>query len=166
MKRVIALIGILILSLSLVSCRETDNIISLVDDPTGYSLIETNYQCDYGEILEIYSNQSKLVMYVSGKDGYNGDIEIIVLIEDDKIREIVGYDIKETKDVGTKALEDNYLRQFIDIEINRDILVGGNKPNEDINILYVTGATFSSKAVLRAINTIILWRASNSSSSS
>ena len=83
-------------------------------------------------------------------------MEIAFLIMDDEIKAMKGYKIKETKGYGTRAFEENYLNQFIGINLKgKEQLRGGSKPSQDIDIIYVTGATRTSKAVVIAFNILI-----------
>ncbi|HHU42796.1 MAG: FMN-binding protein [Bacillota bacterium] len=149
---------IIILGLAcLYGCQDRDNIISLVDSPEGYQKIDViKTQYPNGEIRNIYKNDNKYVFHIVSHKGYAGDVEIAFLIMDDEIKAMKGYKIKETKGYGTRAFEENYLNQFIGINLKgKEQLRGGSKPSQDIDIIYVTGATRTSKAVVIAFNILI-----------
>lgn len=165
MKKLICFVLVVCFSFILLGCTDksfNEEIISLVDNVEDYKEItikeDDSHPYLQGEIEKVFQNKQKYVIYAIGHGGYKGDIELVVLIDNDIITNIKGYNIQETDDVGTKAFADAFLSQFMNRNITElDRFKGGNRPSDRIDILYVTGATYSSKAVLNAINTVIAW---------
>lgn len=143
---------------------EKDEIISLVGEtPEDYEEITLNEngrgEEDGAYIYSAYSSGEKIVYFVSGGQGYVGEVDMVILVTDGVITKIVGYDIKETKDKGDLAFKDSYLNQFYGLALADypEGLQGGRKPGDGVDILYVTGATYTSETVLNAVNQIMLY---------
>ncbi len=174
MKRKIIIFALFLclLSTALFACKSppvtNDNdIISQVDDVEGYSAVDISAytENDNGgtQIKKLFKKQNKLVLNTLTQGGYNGAIELVILLEDYKISDIKALNIKETEDIGTKALSSNFLSQFKNLDISTSPeLVGGSRPSEDTDIVYVTGATYTSNAVISAANALIRWYEKNS----
>jgi len=163
MKKAILITVLLTLTFCFFGCGGNDSdIISLVDDPEGYSKVELSEKeltCySLGNIVKVYRNGEKYVIDVIGKNGYAGDVEIVVLIENGVISKIKPLKHNETEGKGTRAFDESYLNQFLLKDIkDADVLTGGGKPSDGIDILFVTEATYTSNAVLNAVNTLIVW---------
>ncbi|MGI6701921.1 MAG: FMN-binding protein [Christensenellales bacterium] len=158
-KIIILIILLLTIALPLSACKEdTEDIVSLVDNPEGYA--EESFEpfdTDDGSILKVFVKEDRIIVSALGTGGYNGDVKIVALIENGVILAVSGYDITE-KGRGEKAFKDSFLNQFVDKNISGlDKFAGGAKPIEGVDILYVTGATYSCKAVINAVNTIVDW---------
>lgn len=155
---IILSVVILIFNLSACGDKEYSHIISLVDDTGEYAVIDIKENKAYpkGHIDKLFVNDNKYIFYIVAYNGYNSDLDIVILVDNHIIKDIKGYNIQETPNVGTKAFEDSYINQFIGKDIrDYNSLEGSSKPNNDYDILYVTGATISSRAVLSAINITI-----------
>ena len=72
----------------------------------------------------------------TGKDGFKGDIKIKTTFSNDKIEKIEIVESKETPDIGGKAID----------TLSKDIV-----ENQSLGLDAISGATFSSKAFLAAI---------------
>lgn len=154
----------MLFSLFLLSCKKDKyglDTVSIVDNNYGYIEVEFNddmISYNKGDILSVFKNSKKFAIIVEGKGGYNGSVIMIILIENNVIRNIKNVDNDETKEKSESVFSDSYLNQFIDKDIILfDSLVGASKPSSDTDIIYVTSATYSSKAVLNAVNSAILW---------
>lgn len=170
MKKTFLTILIIILILTTCSCKnnksEQEKIISKVDiNWTYYQEIATNqedFDFEKGFVKNIYKSENKIVFLSIGKYGYNGNVEIVLLIKDNKISDIENYQNEETGGIGSKAFNDEYLNQFLDIDISEgNLLNGGSRPNEQTDIVFVSHATFSSNAVINAVNATIIYYAIN-----
>ncbi|MDD4315778.1 MAG: FMN-binding protein [Clostridia bacterium] len=146
---------------------EERDIVAAVDSPEGYSAVDISaFESNIGaksEIKKVFRNQDKTVIYTVTQGGYNGEVELVVLLEGVEISDIKALNIKETENIGTKAFNEAYLSQFTDIDVSEGVtLAGASRPSEGIDIIYVTGATYTSNAVINAINAIIVWYGKNS----
>lgn len=165
MKKVLCLVITICMCFMLFGCTDKDtnnNIISQVDTVEGYKEIKLTSEelasLSKGTIEKVFFNDGKYVVLAMGNDGYKGDVEVVVLIDNDTISKIKGYNIKETDTVGSRAFEDAFLLQFIGKNITEmERFRGDSKPSNNVDILYVTGATYSSKAVINAMNVVIEW---------
>jgi RnfABCDGE-type electron transport complex G subunit len=110
---------------------------------------------------EVYDNnfESKktgLGMIVKTQ-GYNGDINVAVGI-DIKTNKVLGIDIvsqKETPHYGNYIVEKWFTDRFINKNAEAFLNLKALEASDDQDIIQVTGATMSSKAVVDAVNTAI-----------
>lgn len=163
---------IVILAVALFACKakpiiDDEGIISAVDMPEGYSAVDISafIQNDDGgtQIKKVFKKQNKIVINTVTEGGYNGEVELVILLEQYKVSDIKALNIKETEGIGTKALSANFLSQFDNLDISTsEELAGGSRPSGDTDIVYVTGATYTSNAVIRGINSVIVWYNKNS----
>lgn len=173
MKKNLAIFVLLlgILTVALFACKtepviDDEGIISAVDTPEGYFAVDISafVQNDGGtQIKKVFKKQNKIVINTVTEGGYNGAVELVILLEQYKISDIKALNIKETEGIGTKALSANFLSQFnnLDISTSKE-LAGGSRPSDDTDIVYVTGATYTSNAVISAVNAVIVWYDKNS----
>lgn len=99
-----------------------------------------------------------VIVKTTSKDGYGGDIRIVVGIEENgaesKVTGIDFLEINETAGLGMKAVEPAFKDQFADknvtsFELPGKEAAGGNQ------IEAVSGATFTSEAVTNAVNAAV-----------
>ena len=94
-----------------------------------------------------------LALEASGSGGYGGDINIIIGI-DLKTELMVGMEIiehKETPGVGSRVEGTKFRKQWINISLKDDVALKSQGGNIDA----ISGATYSSKAVVNGTNIII-----------
>ncbi|HOJ92775.1 MAG TPA: RnfABCDGE type electron transport complex subunit G [Dictyoglomaceae bacterium] len=80
--------------------------------------------------------------------GYSSEIKLLVGVDkNNKILEVRVMSQEETPGLGAEVTKEGFLKQFL----------GKNEPNLEVkrNINPVTGATISSRAVVRAINEVL-----------
>lgn len=170
-KRIFAILLLLCL-INSAGCKEDlladdADIISVVDAAEGYVSVDILAFADNDskgtEIKKVYKNQNKLVINTMTQGGYNGAVELVILLDEYKISDIKAINIKETEGIGTKAFKENFLSQFKALDISKSHkLAGGGRPSQSTDIIYVTGATYTSNTVIAAINAIIEWYEKNS----
>lgn len=107
------------------------------------------------EVLTAFDNKDSLIGYVikvTTKDGYNGDITLVVGINtDDKITGIEVLSIKETVGLGMNAKNDSFKKQYYQNSATSfTITKTGKQSKEEIDAL--SGATITSSAFNNAIN--------------
>ena len=90
------------------------------------------------------------IYHAIGYGGYNGNIELLIVVLDGKITKIVKYYSGETPGLGSKATESEFLDKFIGVDLATAerfaVLADGG------NVRPVSSATYSSRAVIKAIN--------------
>lgn len=89
-----------------------------------------------------------------GKGGYGGNIVLLTAFCENTVTNITVYEAKETPGLGSKALEEKYLKQYFgaDLTTVEAFVLAGRDHSGEGGIDAVTGATKSSSAVLRAVN--------------
>ncbi len=93
------------------------------------------------------------VVEVVCSEGYGGDIRVMVGITDElKVKKAKIMAMSETPGLGAKTGEDGFINQFNNMQ--KGIEVVKNSPKEN-QIQAVSGATISSKAVTKAVNTAL-----------
>lgn len=109
-------------------------------------------------IKSVYKAESGYVIE-STAYGYNGDVDLMVGVSNEgKVTGLVVENMQETRGLGAKALTDvPFLAQFL--------LTGGDA-EVGSNIDALTGATVSSKAVTKAVNSAVAYVTGADTSSS
>ena len=116
-----------------------------------------------GDVLGVYVPKSEPDVYVivaEGEGAYKGTLQILVNITKGKIAKIAKYDANETPGLGSKALEESYLKQYYGREITADFR-GFDLVKHDTTVFdevsAVCGASKSSTAVVNAVNAAAKW---------
>ncbi len=122
-----------------------------VDIVREYTSISSAYMADDGALL-ITAHSEK---------AYSSDgIEVIVIIKDDIILSVVKNSASETPGLGSKALEDDYLAQYVGLNVYDFVFDAASGDNSDVGVnsaTYVTGATKSSTGVQYAVESAVLF---------
>ena len=107
-------------------------------DAAENTAIKTVYKAENGYVIE------------STAYGYNGDIVLMVGVSNEgKVTGVVVKDLQETRGLGADALTDvPFLAQYL--------LTGGDA-EVGTNVDALTGATVSSKAVTKAVNSAVAY---------
>ncbi|MDO5755063.1 MAG: RnfABCDGE type electron transport complex subunit G [Tissierellia bacterium] len=95
------------------------------------------------------------VVKANGKGGYGGSVEIVVGVNQDK--EIVGYKIlksQETPGIGDKIGEEEFIHHIIGTSVENEV-IAVKQPSAENEIMTISGATYSSNAVLNGINATV-----------
>lgn len=83
--------------------------------------------------------------------GYKEGFDLIVGVKDGAVAGVAVVSTgEETKDLGTKAAEPEYLEKFRGLDGN--VAIVKNAPRNEGEVQAVTGATYSSKGVAKAVN--------------
>ena len=115
--------------------------------PGSGTFTEEAYEGDDANIRTAYKSENGYVVHVVTA-GYAGDISMLVGVSNDgKVQGLVVRNLQETYGLGARALTDtDFLKQFLN--------TGGTAAaGEDIDAL--TGATVTSKAVTRGVNSAV-----------
>ena len=118
---------------------------------------------DHGDVLDVYVAEDKpdvFVLVTEGEGAYKGTLQLLVNITGGKIERIARYEANETPGLGSKALEENYFKQFYGKPITPDfkgflLMKGDAKGADEVNA--VSGASKSSTAVTHAVNAAVKW---------
>lgn len=115
--------------------------------------LESYQNIENSEILNAFSTEDGACIIVSkSKKAYNAGtgITLFVIIKDGKIIDVIDYASSETPGLGTKALKDTYLAQYVGVKAE-DIAyrVAFESPSDtsSVDIRFITGATKSSVGV-------------------
>lgn len=88
--------------------------------------------------------------------GFGGNIEEIVGIDKDgKITGITIVNQSETPGLGAKSTDPNWNKQYKGKKADKDLTVVKTSPTQDNQIQAITGATITSRAVTKGVNTAI-----------
>ena len=117
-----------------------------------------------GNVVDVYVSKTQpdvFVVVAEGEGAYKGSLQLLVNITGGKIVKIAKYDANETPGLGSKALEDNYFKQYYGKVITPDfrgfnlVKGGGSVLPDDVHA--VSGASKSSTAVTNAVNAAVKW---------
>lgn len=166
-KLIIPIILICILTLSLVcfvACNnETEtNYPKMIDNSREYSeqtlTEEQKNITDYCTIAGYYTSGDYKVIRVISSEGFNGDIDMLILLNGTVVEKMIGIDIKETDEYGAKCFKDAFINQFNGKDLKTmEPLKGKEDPMSSGDILYVTHATTTSRALIKAVNATSLF---------
>jgi len=156
---VILLIVLAVSSLFLLSCSNKIDYPSLIDPNNTYEEINLSE-----EQKNIYPNCTIENYFISGEKkifrviserGYVDEINLLVLLDGTTIQKIQGIDVKESENYGMNCFTETYLTQFEGIDLAEiEVVRGKETPYDQGEIIYVTHATTTSKAIISAINAI------------
>ena len=106
-------------------------------------------------VKRAYEVDGEISAYVVSCVGYNGPVEVLAAIDDDKLIGIKILSHEESLDYAEHIEYDYFLDRFKNLPINKYLnLVVLDKENPE-DIIQVTGATISSQAVVNAVNAAI-----------
>ena len=93
---------------------------------------------------------------MTAKDGFGGNIQIVVgIMKDGKINKISILSISETPGLGMKATEDSFKNQF-DGKPASELKVVKTDAAADTDVQAISGATITSKAVTKCVNSAVV----------
>ena len=115
--------------------------------PGSETFTEEAYTGEDANIRAAYKSEAGFVVHVV-TPGYAGDISMLVGVSNDgKVQGLVVRDLQETYGLGRRALTDTvFLTQFLNTD-------GSANLGESIDAM--TGATVTSKAVTRGVNSAV-----------
>lgn len=162
MKKIISLVILLVLCFSLAACGKEDAVpqyYTYVDTSRDYTQQTlTQQQKDaysYASIQNYYISGEYKVFRVVSKFGYKGEVQLALLLNGTKVEKIAGIDVQESANYGAKCFKESYLKQFYGTDLaETKELRGKAKPRDEGEVVYVTGATVTSRAVLDAVNAV------------
>jgi len=109
------------------------------------------------DVFEVFDENDQSIGYavVHQGNGFQGTIKLIFGINKDlnKITAIEILEQVETPGLGSLITEDNFKNRFKNLNTQPLIqVVKGKKPSHDNEVQAITGATISSKSVVRIVN--------------
>ncbi len=108
--------------------------------------------------FEVASEEGEVVAvayYVSGAGAYDGTIELVVYVEDGIVTTITVYSSDETASIGGKVLKDSNLSRLIGTDLTQVTDYSTTTTSEARSSdVYISGATYTSKAVTNAIKAV------------
>ncbi|WP_130806541.1 RnfABCDGE type electron transport complex subunit G [Senegalia massiliensis] len=113
---------------------------------------------DNSDILEVYkgmNNQDEFLGYAikTASSGYGGNVEVITGISNDGT--ITGMNVvshQETPGLGANATGEEFQSQFKEMPTKKDITVVKSEPQNEEEVQALTGATITSDAVVKGVN--------------
>ncbi|MDR3216570.1 MAG: FMN-binding protein [Clostridiaceae bacterium] len=111
-----------------------------------------------GSVKKVFKSESGAYAYLAAGKGYGGDVQLFILVEHNIITKIAVYKASETPGLGDKVLKQGTMAaQFIGVDISEltafKLSGGGNPANGEVT--GVTGSTFTSNGVVRAVNAAV-----------
>lgn len=115
---------------------------------------------ELGIVKEVYRalKEDSTVGYVVSLDskGYGGDIRITVGInQEGTITGVKIGDNKETPGLGSKAAEEPFISQFVNVTPKEELKVVKNAKTKPEEIDAISGATITSRAVVKAVQAAV-----------
>jgi len=131
------------------------SILKVLPGATSYKVLDKSNQIYTG-----WTADSTLAGYafIGAGGGYQGVIKIMIGIDPDwkKLKAIQVIENLETPGLGAKITSEPFLAQFRGLAVEPRITYVQNKaPQKDSEIQAITGATISSRAVVRILNAAI-----------
>lgn len=135
---------------------------SMIDTARSYEAQEVSAEMkNVGNACRIenfYTSGEYKVIRVISEHGYVDEVELLVLLQGTTVRAVKGINVKETADYGAKCFNDRFLSQFIGLDLANIEQLSGRQDNyEEGDILYVSHATTTSRAVIYAINAVSIF---------
>lgn len=162
----IALIAGGLLGLVYAFCKVDDSEILAKKMSVAYeSEISTDLSADFERVGDSFKNgtvkgvyrpldgNNVQIYYTAGYGAYKGTIELLVVIKDDVIDKILTFSSSETPGLGSKATEDTFYANFIGVNAATTDTFAVVK--EGGTVQQIASATYSSRAVTRAVNCVI-----------
>lgn len=151
-----------LLPLFLFSCSNSPNYPAMIDSNNTYeevALSEEQKNIYPNCTIENYfiSGEKKIFRVISER-GFVDEINLLVLLEGTTIQKIQGIDVKESENYGMNCFTGTYLTQFEGIDLAEiEVVRGKETPYDQGEIIYVTHATTTSKAIISAVNAIAVF---------
>ncbi|MFA7664369.1 MAG: FMN-binding protein [Clostridia bacterium] len=109
-------------------------------------------------IENYFISGEKKIFRVISERGFVDEINLLVLLEGTTIQKIQGIDVKESENYGMNCFTGTYLTQFEGIDLAEiEVVRGKETPYDQGEIIYVTHATTTSKAIISAVNAIAVF---------
>jgi len=137
--------------------KNIESIKALLPDAEEFAKVEEENVTSVANIIEVYegTKNGEVVGYTvkTKPQGYGGTIEVLMGMSIEG--KVVGVKIgehTETPGLGSKIADASFVNQFIDKATNLEFQVRKDNVTKDEDIQAVSGATVSSEAVARGIN--------------
>ncbi len=142
---------------ALAACGSPEDYPSMIDTERVYEEItlseEQKAVYEHCTVENYYVSEQYKIFRVISERGYIDEVELLILINGTVIEKIAGINFKESAAYGAKCFNDSYLEQFIGIDLNEITEIAGkDTPTDEGEIIYLTHATVTSKAIIAAVN--------------
>lgn len=150
---------ILLSTVLLGSCKTKIDYASIIDPDAYYKETRLTDQeknvYQFCRIENYYTSGEKKIFRVVAEKAYVEELNLLILIEGSTIVKIQGIEVKESEKYGMKCFSGNYLNQFIGLDLSQiEIVRGKDTPYDTGEIIYVSHATITSKAIIAAVNAV------------
>ncbi|MFP4457749.1 MAG: FMN-binding protein [Clostridia bacterium] len=103
------------------------------------------------DIVRVYQTKNDSFVYIVETEGYNPELILLVEVEQSEVKSLEIISHNETDDYGGYADNEWFLSRFLDKTVDKFELVKMKSDSKE-QIVAVTGATFTSKAIVEAVN--------------
>jgi|SRR6056297_1677018 len=147
MKRIVlgAVIVIIVTTFFVIS---QDDYKEYVND---YNIVSRLRDYESDEVLRVYKEEDGSNIFILEKEGYNPGILLLIQLKESKVEKLKILKHNETPDYGGYADNEWFLSRFIGPVVDKFKLVK-IRSEADNEIVAVTGATYTSQAVVDAVN--------------
>lgn len=132
--------------------KRTNEALSKILPAEDYKKCEFNYKGKTAEYYSAIDKNKATIGYIfeTSSSGYGGDVAVMTALGlDGTVKRVLVTDAtSETAGIGQKVTNENWLSKFKD-KIG-ELAIGNEAPSQRIDA--ITGATYSSKAVVSAVN--------------
>ncbi len=152
-KNIIVMVIIILVAAAIISVNFFADDYQSVLNEHGYSKADRIKHAESEQIIRVYHTEEGIVQIVAVQ-GYKSVIRLLVAINDEHVQNVAILSHNETPDYGGYIVEDWFLARLL-LPVNQQLsLVKVAKKNSN-DVVAVTGATISSKAVVTGVNLCI-----------
>ncbi len=146
--------------------RLLDKISEIYEDTNSLEKIDLetyNKVAGSGKVLDVFVNDDVFIIKSSGSGGYGGDVQLIFVIDTCIITGVIGYSHSETPGLGATGLEEEYLAQYVGVDVNNidSFTIVKSTSNVIGDIDAIVSATYTSQAIANAANIAVSWYKAN-----
>lgn len=106
------------------------------------------------KVDSVYASDSGFVVTAICSEGYGGDISVMTGITKDlEIKQVKIMSMSETPGLGAKSTEPEFLDQYKDLTKGIQVIKNSTPSGNEVEA--ISGATITSKAVTKAVNTAL-----------
>jgi electron transport complex protein RnfG len=109
-------------------------------------------QSDFNLVKDINGNEVGYIIYSTDNTGYSGTVKVMTALNLDwTIKDFLMYEHQETPGLGTIANESSFKNQIYGTFLTGDLPAGKKELEQDYQIQAISGATYTTIAVINAI---------------
>ncbi len=166
--RLVSLIFVILFLLC--SCSREPSICELLDTNSTYTELNLSQSqkrlTQYISINALYKSGNSCIFHTSTYKGKDyGISQLGILVKNNTITKIIGFQLKDLHNREDVCYSNVYLKNFIGKNLlNMEPLSGDYTPENNADVIYVSQASYTSKAILYTINAVAKFYQSNYSS--